>query len=57
MGDLKELGHTIDNVTRDAVIAERKRCVSILQLAREGEIDNDLRSLINRIENPQAGKY
>ena len=30
--------------------AERERCKRILQRAREGEIDQDLRSLIGRVE-------
>jgi len=30
--------------------AERDRCVEVLQRARLGEIDGDLRSLINRIK-------
>lgn len=35
-----------------SVVAERKRCADIIQLAREGEIDGDFRSLIHRIKNP-----
>jgi hypothetical protein len=35
---------------RAALAAERKRCAGIIQLARFGEIDGDLRCLISRIE-------
>lgn len=35
-----------------AICAERDRCAAIVQLAREGEIDGDFRSLIHRIKNP-----
>jgi hypothetical protein len=42
--------------TRDDIIAlvtaERERCAGIVQLAREGEIDGDFRSIIHRIKNP-----
>ena len=33
---------------------ERARCAAIVQLAREGEIDADLRSIIHRIKNPPS---
>ena len=43
--------------TRDdvisVVIAERARCIHIINLARSGEIDSDLRSIISRIKYPQ----
>lgn len=42
----------IVNFIDDAVRAERKRCVGILQRAREGDIDGDLRALISRINHP-----
>ena len=49
-------GRPEDNPLRavvDAAVAEeRKRCAAIVQAARHGEIDNDLRSIIHRIENP-----
>lgn len=35
-----------------AIATERQRCAAIVQLAREGEIDGDLRSIIHRINNP-----
>jgi len=35
-----------------AFTAERQLCADIMQLAREGEIDRDLRSIIHRIKNP-----
>lgn len=35
-----------------ALLAERERCAAVVQLAREGEIDGDFRSLIHRIKNP-----
>lgn len=31
--------------------AERKRCADIVQLARDGEIDGDFRSIIHRIKD------
>lgn len=34
-----------------ATMAERDRCAAIVQLAREGEIDGDLRSIISRIRS------
>lgn len=33
-----------------AVMNERARCAAIVQRAREGEIDGDLRSIIHRIQ-------
>jgi hypothetical protein len=36
----------------DAVMAERERCAAIVQAAREGEQDSDLRSIIHAIKNP-----
>lgn len=38
----------------NAVGVERVRCLKILQLARQGEIGTDLRSLISRIQNAEA---
>ena len=35
----------------DAVEIERKRCAGIVQLARAGDIDQDFRSIIHRIES------
>lgn len=35
----------------EAVAAERDRCINILSLARGGQIDGDLRSLIHRIKS------
>lgn len=40
---------SLAKVTQDAVEAERARCIAIVQSAREGEIDTDLRSIINRM--------
>jgi hypothetical protein len=37
--------------TSDEVKQERARCIAILQAARFGDIDGDLRSLISRIES------
>ena len=36
---------------KEAVMAERERCAAIVQLARHGEIDGDLRCIIARIED------
>ena len=36
-----------------AVAAERERCIEILQRARQGEVDGDLRCLIHRMKYPE----
>lgn len=42
----------IDAEIARGVTRERERCAAIVQAAREGEIDGDLRSIIHRIKNP-----
>jgi len=37
-----------------AVAEERERCIGIVQLARLGEIDGDLRSIISRIKHGKS---
>ena len=43
--------------SRDDIVAlmtaERERVINIINLARAGEIDGDLRCLISRIRNPE----
>ena len=41
----------LDELERQAIDAERKRCVDIVRLARAGEIDGDFRSIINRMKD------
>jgi len=48
----ESLARAFPDVVASAVAAERERCAAIVQLAREGEIDGDFRSLIYRIRNP-----
>ena len=38
------------NHMKKATLDERARCARIVQAARHGEIDSDLRSVIHRIE-------
>ncbi len=38
-------------LVQSAIDAETERCAAIVQLAREGEIDQDFRSIIHRIES------
>ncbi len=40
----------IHMLLQKAADTERERCAAIVQLAREGEIEGDLRSLISRIK-------
>lgn len=35
------------------IAAERARCIAIVQAAREGEGDSDLRSIMYEIRNPK----
>lgn len=51
VGDIRRW-HDESIAASAAVTAERQRCADIVQLAREGEIDGDFRSIINRIKNP-----
>lgn len=46
MVNLSELQQAINA----AVTAERRRCSDIVQGARQGDLDNDLRSIISMIE-------
>lgn len=48
-------GHyeTMSRVIREEVELERARCAAVVQAAREGERDSDLRSIIHGIENPR----
>lgn len=41
-----------DREADEMVLTERNRCASIVQQAREGEIDSDLRSIRYNITNP-----
>jgi len=36
----------------ERVKAERERCIAIVQAARRGDIDGDLRCLISRMKDP-----
>ena len=48
---------TIGNAAIDAAVdAERKRCVAILQAARLGEVDQDLRAIISLINSGRPAR-
>ena len=54
---LNDLIDTVEKLIiseRDRCVeVERQRCLNILQNARQGYGDSDLRSIINRIKNPE----
>lgn len=52
MANVQEYAEKIVKLVQDAVEAERERCASIVQEARNGDRDTDLRSIIYAIKNP-----
>jgi hypothetical protein len=51
----KAVDRTYHQQMRDAaVLVERERCIDIVQAARFGDVDRDLRSIIHMIESGQT---
>ena len=49
-----ETGMIRDALIDAAVKEERKRCANIVSMARNGQIDQDFRSILYRINKPET---